>query len=97
MRDLCEISMDDILYTHNLSSFYERKGSELWWKNTGDKIVEALRKDINNPRYQWVFKPIRVNWKGHLKKYRVGDGRKRYYIHRKLGLKTIKAEIYGKI
>lgn len=59
------------------------------------RAYRYLKKDINDPRSQWVFIPIKVERaeNGGDCKYWIIDGRHRLHIHRELGLKTIRAVI----
>lgn len=96
--ELKTIKMTDIRITDKIRLFPVRGRWEPW-----KKAVDALKKDINDPRFQYIFRPIRVNQlsrKSHLRTrtppfmYEVCDGRKRTCCHLLLGLKTIKAYVF---
>lgn len=92
-----EILIDDVWVTSKLRNFFVW-GIRGKWK----EAIEALKKDINNPNYQYIFEPITVvqySLKSHIRTnippflYRISDGRKRYCLHVLLNLETIKAKI----
>ena len=94
MKVLRDILLADIWITDKLRNFPVDKN----WR----EAVIALSKNIKDPRYQYIFKPITVVSYGkqsHIRSnvppiiYRISDGRKRYCVHRELGLKTIKAYV----
>lgn len=91
------IKLSDIRITDKIRLFPVRGRWKLW-----QEAVDALKKDINDSRFQYIFKPIRVfqyNKYSHIRTnippfmYMVSDGRKRTCCHLHLGLETIKAYV----
>jgi len=69
--------------------------AEIW-----KQAIEALQINPKDEKYHFVFKPIEVNRYGKITHLRMGnppyeyilkDGRKRFLVHKALGLKEIKA------
>lgn len=63
----------------------------VWWL-----ILDGLRKDISNPKFQFVFDEPIVVVKEVIRgkvRFRLIDGRKRLTVHRMLGKREIKAWI----
>lgn len=91
------INISDIKITDKIRLFPQRGRWQPW-----QDAIDALRNDITDPRYQYIFKPITVvqfSHKSHIRSnippfiYYVSDGRKRLCCHLKLGLKTIRAYV----
>lgn len=85
------ISMSDVICKYRVVTF------------NITKEADALSGDISDTKYQWVFQPVNVMRykKGGLRSKRPpfeyhivdADGAKRFFIHKKVGLESIRAKI----